>query len=241
MLPRVARIAGHSFLPRGLAPGAAVIDAGANVGAFALPLAARYGATVICVEPLPALAATLRRKGLRVVEAALADAPGEARLATYRGTCPSLHALARDDRVETLAVPAMTLEGLAAAERLGEVALLKLDIEGPESALLLAAPEGLLRRIGQITVEFHDFLDPALAPAVDRAVARLQGLGFALFAMSRDRSDLLFVNRARLPLGRLERLYLRHPYRLARGAARHLGRRIGPIRRRMAGWEERNG
>ncbi len=104
------------------------------------------------------------------------------------------------------------------------MALLKLDIEGPESDLLLAAPAELLRAIGQISVEFHDFLDPALAPTVERATARLAGLGFAVFRMSRDNSDLLFVNAARLPLDALQRFYLRRPYRLARGLPRNLGR-----------------
>ena len=219
-MPRVDRIAGHSFLARGLAPGATVIDGGANVGAFALPLARRYGVRVVCVEPLPALAAELRRRGLaEVVEAALAPAAGEVELATYRGTCPSLHRLQRDDRVESLRVPALTLEALARERAPSGIALLKLDIEGPESALLLGAPDALLAGIAQLTVEFHDFLDPALAPEVDRAVARLERLGFAVFAMSRDRSDLLFVNRRLLPLSAAERLYLRVPYRLLRGAA----------------------
>lgn len=238
---RVARIAGHSFLPRGLRAGVAVIDGGANVGAFALPLMQRFGARPVCVEPLPSLAAELRRRGLPlVVEAALAARDGEVVLSTYRGTCPSLHPMERDDLTASVRVPAITLEALSSAQGLSEIALLKLDIEGPESELLLAAPESLLAAIGQITVEFHDFLDPSLAPQVERAVERLRHLGFEHFRMSRDRSDLLFVNRRLLPLSHLERFYLRHPYRLLRGLARNLGRRVPAIRRRMAGWEERN-
>jgi len=238
VLPRVLRFAGHSFLPRGLGPGAVALDAGANLGAFALPLQRRCGCRVVCVEPVPALADALAAQGLAVERVALAAADGEAALTLYRGTCASLQPLARDDRVATLAVPAMTLATLLRRLELQQIALLKLDIEGPESALLLTAPAELLQAVGQITVEFHDFLEPALAPQVDAAIARLAGLGFAVFRFSRDRSDLLFVNRTQQPLGPLARFYLRHPYRLLRGALRNLARRLPALRRRT-GWDER--
>lgn len=235
MLPRVHRFAGHSFLARGLGPGALVLDGGANLGAFAAPLAERYSARVVCIEPVPALADELSAAGLDVRRLALAPSPGRVRLKLYSGTCASLDAGARGDQVGEIEVEAVTLEGLLATCP-GEVALLKLDIEGPESALLLATPAEALARIGQITVEFHDFLDPRLAPDVARAIERLEGLGFDAFRFSRDNSDLLLVNRARLPLGVLSRIYLRYPYRLTRGLLRRLSRRLGLVR----GWRERN-
>lgn len=236
MLPLVRRLAGHSFLPRSLGPGSLVIDGGANLGAFARPLASRYGCRVACLEPVPALAATLEAAGLEVHRLALSDPGGTLRLKLYRGTCASLDAGPRDDQVGELEVPALTLAGLLA--QLGdprEVALLKLDIEGAECALLLRAPEELLRRCRQITVEFHDFLDPRLAPQVAAAIARLERLGFRRFRFSRDNSDLLFVGPALAP-GALGRAWLRGPYRLGRGLLRNLGRRLGL----GAGWSERN-
>lgn len=235
MLPRVHRFAGHSFLARGLRPGALVIDGGANLGAFAEPLARRFAARVICVEPVPTLADTLDAAGLEVRRLALSATPGRVRLKLYSGTCASLDAGERNDQVGEIEVQAATLEELLATCP-GEVALLKLDIEGPESALLLATPAETLARIGQITVEFHDFLDPRLAPEVARAIGRLEGLGFAVFRFSRDNSDLLLVNSARLPLGALSRAYLRYPYRLGRGLLRRLSRRLGLGQ----GWRERN-
>jgi len=235
MLPRVHRLAGHSFLRRGLGPGALVIDAGANLGAFALPLTARLGCRVVCVEPVPALVESLEQQGLAVQRVALAATPGRARLRLYRGTCASLDAGRRDDQVGEIEVEALDLAGLLQRLDAGEVQLLKLDIEGPESELLLAAPPALLRRIAQISVEFHDFLDPRLAPAVARAIGHLEGLGFHRFRFSRDNSDLLFVNAALLPLGAVQRFYLRQPYRLVRGLLRRVARRLG-----RGGWAERN-
>jgi len=237
VLPRVHRVAGHSFLVRGLAPGATVVDGGANLGAFAQPLTQRFGASVICLEPVPKLADALAAGGLTTWRLALASTPGPVRLRLYQGTCASLDAGPRADQVGEIEVAGLDLAGLLA--RLGEpasVALLKLDIEGPESALLLAAEPALLRRFRQITVEFHDFLDPRLAPAVVAAIRHVEAAGFHGFRFSRDNSDWLFVNAGDLPLSGLARGYLRHPYRLARGLLRRIARRLGL----GTGWAERN-
>jgi FkbM family methyltransferase len=239
MALRVARVAGHSFLLRPLRePGATTIDAGANIGAFAKPL--RRRCKVLCVEPVPALAETLAKDGFAVERVALAESNGRAKLELFQGTCASLAATERNDRVGAIEVETLTLEALLARHKLSRVALLKLDIEGPESVILQEAPAAVLNRFDQITVEFHDFLYPALAPAVKAAIARLQKTGFECFQFSRDHSDLLFVNRSRWPLGRLERWLLRHPYRLVRGGLRRLLRVTPGLRRLQRGWAERN-
>jgi len=233
----IARVAGHSFLLRPLAePGAVAIDGGANLGAFARPLARRC--RVLCIEPVPALAGELESEGFAVERVALAERDGHATLELFEGTCASLAAEARSDRVRAIEVETLTLQSLLERHGFERVALLKLDIEGPESAILLGAPAALLARFDQVTVEFHDFLYPGLAPAVDRAIAHMTACGFECLRFSRDRSDLLFVNRARWPLRRLERWLLRGPYRLARGGLRWLSRRLP--RRLRRGWSERN-
>jgi FkbM family methyltransferase len=232
----IARVAGHSFLLRPLRqPGAVVIDGGANLGAFARPLPRHC--RVLCIEPVPALAEELAAAGFAVEPVALAAKDGRARLELFQGTCASLAAVGRDDKVAAVEVETLTLDSLLRRHDLDRVALLKLDIEGPECAILIEASESLLARLDQITVEFHDFLYPRLAPDVDRAIARLRDLGFEVFRFSRDRSDLLFVNRARWPLNPIERWWLRGPYRLGRGGLRWLSRKL-PFRR--GGWRERN-
>lgn len=54
---------------------------------------------------------------------------------------------------------AVTLAHALALEPNGRIDLVKMDIEG-EVAVLLSAPEELFARIVQLSVEFHDFLDP---------------------------------------------------------------------------------
>ena len=235
----IARVAGHSFLLRPLRePGANAIDGGANLGAFARPLARRC--RVLCIEPVPALAQELAAAGFAVEQVALAERDGRARLELFQGTCASLAGEGRQDRVATVEVETVTLESLLRRRGLERVALLKLDIEGPESAILLHAAPELLAKIDQVTVEFHDFLYPRLAPEVDRAMARMQALGFDCFRFSRDRSDVLFVNRRRWPLGRFRRWLLRGPYRLGRGGLRWIVRATPLLRRLRGEWRERN-
>ena len=57
----------------------AVVDGGAGVGEFAalVRLALPAGTAALCVEPHPVSAATLRRRGFEVVEAALWNAEGD--------------------------------------------------------------------------------------------------------------------------------------------------------------------
>lgn len=88
----------------------------------------------------------------------------------------------REIQVEMISLPALLeLSGCA------QVNLLKVDIEGSEWDVLegMTAREALL--IGQISVEFHDFMDPQLRPRTERCIARLQELGYTVRCRPTDR------------------------------------------------------
>jgi hypothetical protein len=122
-------------------------------------------------------------------------------------------------------VPGMTLDGLFGLLGLDRAHLVKVDIEGAEFAMFGAASDDVLRRCDQITVEFHDFMDPGLTPAVEDVIARLRGLGFLAIRFTRKfHGDVLFINPARTGLGTAEYLYARHVLRTARGVRRILNR-----------------
>ena len=72
--------------------------------------------------------------------------------------------------------------------------LVKVDIEGAELPMLLETPEAILRRLEQISVEFHDFRRAELKPFVDRARQRLRALGFDELRVTLDNQDVLFIN-----------------------------------------------
>jgi FkbM family methyltransferase len=217
---RIERIHGHAAVVDWLGPDSVVLDIGASRGRFALAAIERLGCRVVSVEPVPALHASLpAHPRLRTEHAALAAADG-----------PVVVTPGADDESATTAasgdgerVPGVTLAALL--ERHG-AQLVKLDVEGAELDVLETVAPEALARVEQLTVEFHDFLRPETRPRVLAVDRRLRGLGFHRLRVSRDHSDMLYVNTALHPLGRLARLWLLVRYRYVWGAARVLRKRL---------------
>lgn len=113
-----------------------VVDGGANVGEFAaIVRAVCPGALLLCVEPHPVAVSTLRRRGFKVVEAALWREAGTAVLTQPTSASTSATLLpARDGgdqpswKVRTVRLDQLPLEG----SRI----LVKLDLQGAEPAAL---------------------------------------------------------------------------------------------------------
>ena len=220
------RIEGHSFIPDLLPAGAQVVDLGANRGRFASELLDRFDCHVLAVEPVPELYSGLpTRLGLATSQHALTYDGLNAQLHLNPNRCASVDL--PEDQAVTVAVAGTTLERLLSDHKIDRVQLLKMDIEGAELDVISQSPDNVLLRADQITVEFHDFMDPRLGPAVDLAIARLIGLGYQLFQISyTDRSDLLFVH-PRLRISRIRRTALLVRYRWLGGLSRRLRRWVG--------------
>ena len=60
------------------------------------------------------------------------------------------------------------------------VDILKIDIEGAEYELLENLDSTILEKIDQITVEFHDFLDPMLKKRTENLVQRIKSFGYSV-------------------------------------------------------------
>jgi FkbM family methyltransferase len=138
-----------------------VIDAGANIGLFALAvLQARPDATVHSIEPGSGTAEVLRRNvqanaGLHwhAHHLALWKTTGVLRFGTTTfSTASRIYELAPEGRVEE--VQSTTLSEFVARHVPGEIALLKLDIEGAEEAVLVES-QGVLGRVEHLLVEVH--------------------------------------------------------------------------------------
>lgn len=106
-----------------------VIDGGANVGEFAgLVRAALPQADLVCVEPHPGCAATLRADGYRVVEAALWHSAGRLTLSQPAEATTSCSVM-ESGALGSWEVASTRLEDL---EIQGAKLLLKLDLQGAE-------------------------------------------------------------------------------------------------------------
>jgi FkbM family methyltransferase len=127
----------HARIARHLATGGydAIVDGGASIGEFAaLARMACPDVPLLCVEPHPASAERLRRRGFSVVEAALWHARGTATLAQPTDAATSSSLLpAAGPRRGSWTVATMRLDQLSVP---GRRVLVKLDLQGAEPQAL---------------------------------------------------------------------------------------------------------
>lgn len=74
------------------------------------------------------------------------------------------------------------------------VDLAKLDVEGAEVDALEGAPDHALLCIRQLTVEFHDFVDPRLKPRIAAIHRRMESLGFRRLTFTMSDYDVLYLH-----------------------------------------------
>ncbi len=152
--------------------GEVFIDAGANTGQYAVPLA-RHFRRGVAIEPNPVAARILRRnlernhiENVRVLERLVLPTAGRGRLfegdvlTTWGTVTPS---------ERSIEVEAVTLDDLLGDH--ARIDLLKLDIEGREAEVLLSAH--LLDRVRAIS--FSGFPED-----LEKVRGHLQAAGFAL-------------------------------------------------------------
>lgn len=137
-----------------LNPGDIVVDAGANIGAFSVPAGRLIGSTgrLIAIEMMPRTAQRLRDNLARnaiaaeVVETALAATSGQtvqAALDLDKGGQATLALAHTLDRPQMVSVATRTLDDVLAD--VGEIALIKIDIEGAELDAIAGAAATLDR------------------------------------------------------------------------------------------------
>jgi FkbM family methyltransferase len=192
------KVGDHSFVASGFGPRSVVLDLGLNSGHWALAMIEAFGCTVYGVEPVPWLFESLPSNERLIAEhcAVTASSDGTVTLFLNDQLDATIRHSIADDCARSLDVPARTLGSIVHQFGLDRIDLLKIDVEGAEVDILLDSPQDVLERANQITVEFHDWLDPSLASGVRDTFARLRSLGFQMFRFSRTNGDVLFVRPA---------------------------------------------
>ena len=179
-----------------LSPGAVVIDIGANLGEWTVPLARAVGPAgrVLAIEPVPrtaaALEATLAANALRhaeVLRCAVSDHDGSAELAMPIVTSARIDTgTARVGPAcaghEALRVPLRRLDSLAAELRLDRLDLIKIDVEGHEHQVLDGTAGILARWRPVLVVETGHEAKGSRAAIHDR----LQALGYRMLGILLD-------------------------------------------------------
>ncbi len=185
--PRVAEL-----LNAALGPDAVLVDVGANVGCFTVPLARRLepGGRVLAVEAsprvLPFLEWNVRANACRNVCLARAAAHDRDRgvVAFYEAPAEKfgMGSVGPQFDAEPVLVPTRTLDSLAAEHRLSRVDAIKLDVEGLEASVLRGAGQ-LLRDFRPLVVfEFCDWAERRIPGGrVGEAQTLLLDLGYRIW------------------------------------------------------------
>ncbi len=220
----VDRIEGHSFIRDALGSDSVVVDLGMNSGGFSVVVAEKLGCRVVAVEPDERVLDGLPEGApIELERVAIAGRDGTATIFRPEGNDATvLPELARGEN-KGVEVPALSLGTLFTRRGLDRVDLLKIDIEGAEIDVVLSTPEKLLCSVKQITIEFHDWLNPRLAGGTRAVDRRLRELGFRRLAFSRNTSDVLYVNESALPLSLVTRMLLLLRFKYGRGLSRRIG------------------
>jgi len=160
-----------------------IVDAGAHIGGTTLWFAARYpDARIVAVEPHPDTFASLQENthqytNVELVAAALHGEDGHVELFGGDQSWAASLVPAKNLR-SCYHVSAITLDHLVRDADLEQIDILKLNIEGSETAVLRST--GVLDRVRTIVFEYHDELaDMPLDELLDRLT------GFEVHSMQR--------------------------------------------------------
>lgn len=224
----ITNICHHSFLQDPLSSSSFVIDCGVNHGEFSSAVSSRWGCTIHGLEPDPRLYSTLPQlQNCTFHPNALFSTSGTMELNLGHSKCSSLY-YKENSSTDHILVKTISLPELCKANNIPKIDLLKLDIEGAEIEVLNQIDDSFYTdKISQLTVEFHEFLDPSVISSIHKIIDRLQKLGFYYFQFSRTFGDVLFVNSNHINLSKTSQYhilltkYLRGSARLVRKSLGH--------------------
>jgi FkbM family methyltransferase len=161
----------------GLAPGATVIDAGANIGCFARVAFLNGAARVIAFEPAPDNIVCLRRNvpKAEVYPAGVWNCETTLAFAEDSTTNPGSHHICEPSEATT-SIPVTTIDTVVLSLKLNRLDYIKMDIEGAEVKALEGATESVRRFRPELAIatEHTDDILANTAAVID-AVRRIDG------------------------------------------------------------------
>lgn len=193
----IKNICGHSFAANLIKPNPLILDCGANRGEFSIWFNRNYDAAIYAFEPDPRLFPKLPvLKQTTFYPNAVSGTGDPLTLRLGETRCSTAFFSEKADQ-NTAVVDSVRLEQFCMEKNIQNIDLLKLDVEGAEIGVLESLSIGFLSKVGQITVEFHDFIQKSELPDIRKVIDRLKKAGFFYIRFSHyDHSDVLFVNKS---------------------------------------------
>lgn len=143
-----------------------IVDIGANAGFFALNMFYHFpGARVLAYEPVPFNFNILQGYqeqypdfDLQVFQEAVSgkDTTLLLSLSKLDGYTTMASVFESESRSYRLEVPALSLQTMMKRQQIDHIDLLKLDCEGAEYDILYQAPDDILQRVSNMSIETHE-------------------------------------------------------------------------------------
>jgi FkbM family methyltransferase len=189
-------ICDHTFISNNLTSNSLVFDCGSNHGEFATEINRIYNCNIIGFEPDPRLFNKLPiLEKCKFFKLAISDKRGVLTFNLGEEQCSSLFYKEKNIN-NTCEVNTTDLESYCIEKNIPKIDLLKLDIEGAELLFFnTISSDFLSNHISQITVEFHEFLDPKVIPNIKETIKKMKNAGFYYKVFSRTYGDVLFINK----------------------------------------------
>jgi FkbM family methyltransferase len=194
---KTVRVCGHSFIPELVNENGIVMDCGANIGSFSKWMSVHFPFTKIyAFEPDPDFFRKMSpRHNVIKHNIAMSSISGHVQLRLGENRCSSIRFTEHTGQPQTT-VLSTTVDEFCSSNDIAYVDLIKLDIEGAEISVLSHFSESRLNQVGQITVEFHDFIQKSDLVQIREITRRLINIGFYCLRFSYfDHSDVLFISK----------------------------------------------
>jgi FkbM family methyltransferase len=184
-----------------------LFDIGASFGAFSL-VAAHFGGTVIAVDPSPIATRLIRvqtqlngyEKNIRVVEACVGDAVGEAQMLSSGVFSDGYYRMAAHrPGSELTKTRAVTIDQLA--DQFGPPTHIKIDVEGYEAAVLRGARKTMTRVAPLLFLELHNEMIRSEGGDPGSVLDDLEEIKYEMFSIDDVRIDRIAV--LQMPICRL--------------------------------------
>jgi len=223
---KIKRICGHTFVINLLNNPAIIFDCGVNHGDFSNWIIENINAKIFGFEPDPRLYSRLEHKNnVHYYPYAVTSHGKPAILYLGINKDSSIKFIENNDQNKII-IPSIRLDNFYIKNNIKYIDLLKMDVEGSEIEILLKLNKSFLENVGQITVEFHDFIQKGDIPQIKQIIKLLKNYGFFYIRMSfHDFSDVLFINKNEHNIRTFTFFYLKL-YKYISGIKRFLKNRI---------------
>ena len=170
-----------------------IIDLGANKGQFSKLMMEKYPqSTIILIEGNPHLIQDLKstfgnKENIKIINVVIGPITQDSVkfYLSNNSKTSSIYKSIRDEfevekEINEVNLKMITLNDLFSLFNLEKIDLLKMDIEGAEWDILESFSKEDYKRVDQISVEFHDFVDPSLRKRSEQCIEKLKKFGYSL-------------------------------------------------------------